>query len=124
MPSEMLALAGSLVVLASAAIQLVSAVGMLRLPDFYVRLHAATLSSMGGSLLAVAVGSVLVIVGSLGLTEEALVNAIRCWLIAIALFVTASTGSHVLARASYVSGEVSPRRLVVDELRERLEEGE
>lgn len=123
MVHEALSLLGSAIILASATLQLISAIGMIRFPDFYVRLHAATVSAMGGCLLAVSLGSTLVIIGSEGLSGEALLNTARCLLISLVLFVTASTGSHVLSRASYLSGKTLPQKLVVDELKKKLEGG-
>ncbi|MEM4800629.1 MAG: monovalent cation/H(+) antiporter subunit G, partial [Acidilobaceae archaeon] len=74
---------GSVIVLISSFLQLLSAVGIIRFPDFYVRLHAATVSAIGGSLLAIALGSPLVILGSSGLTQESLINVARCLLTAL-----------------------------------------
>lgn len=120
---ETLAVIGSLIVLASSILQLIAAIGMIRFPEFYVRLHVATVSAMGGSLMAVGIGSVFFMIGSEGLTLEVIVNTLRCLLIAAILFMTASTGSHVLARASYISGRILPVMITVDELKDRVKRG-
>lgn len=84
-------LAAALVLVASAFL-LVGAIGLVRLPDFYMRLHAPTKAStlgVGGVLLA----SMLVGLaqGQPGITEL---------LITLFVFVTAPVSANVLAQAA------------------------
>lgn len=84
-------LAAALVLVASVFL-LVGAIGLVRLPDFYMRLHAPTKAStlgVGGVLLA----SMLVglVQGQPGITEL---------LITLFVFVTAPVSANVLAQAA------------------------
>lgn len=88
-------IAGALV-LFGAAFSLVAAVGVLRMPDLYVRMHAASKAGtlgVGSMLLAVAVHSG----GDLSVIARALIAIFF-------LVLTAPVGAHLLARAAYVSG--------------------
>lgn len=87
-------IAGALV-LFGAAFVLVAAIGVLRMPDLYVRMHAA---SKAGTL---GVGSLLLAVAFHAGETSVIARA----LIAIFFLVlTAPVGAHLLARAAYVSG--------------------
>lgn len=95
-------------------------VGLLRFPDVYTRLHAATKCTTFGSIfLAVAaMGYGFVLwhrsdyADSYGLTL-----AIHTFLALLALLLTNPTGAHALARASHRSG-IKPFGAVVDRLAE------
>lgn len=74
---------------------LLAGVGILRMPDLFMRMQSATKASTlgaGCSLLAVAVHF-----GELGVTTRAL-------LIIAFLFLTAPVAAHVIARAAYATG--------------------
>lgn len=95
-------LAAALVVVA-AAFLLVGAIGLARLPDFYMRLHAPTKAStlgVGGVLLA----SMLVsaVQGRTGVAEL---------LITLFVFVTAPVSAQVLAQAGLHLGLLSRAKL-------------
>lgn len=68
-----------------------SAVGVLRMPDFYTRMHAASVSD--------GIAMVLIIAGLILMHGLSLYSA-KLLLLAIFMRVTAPTGSHALARAA------------------------
>jgi len=95
-------------------------VGLLRFPDVYTRLHAATKCTTFGSifltLAAMGYGFVLWyrsdFADSYGLTLT-----IHTFLALLALLFTNPTGAHALAKASHRSG-IKPHGAVVDRLSE------
>ena len=74
---------------------LVSAIGLVRMPDVYTRMHIGTK--------ATTIGSVLVIVGAI-FTEPTW--AWKLILLAIFILITNPLSSSVIARASHKSGAV------------------
>lgn len=69
---------------------LMGAIGILRFPDFYSRMHAAGKCDTLGSLLVVA-----------GLALHAdLLSAAKIFFIAIFIFLTSPTATHAIARAA------------------------
>ncbi|MEM0977841.1 MAG: monovalent cation/H(+) antiporter subunit G [Pseudomonadota bacterium] len=74
----------------------VGAIGMLRFPEFWTRLHAASVAESGGMILLV-----------LGMCLQAGWSLILVKLILIGffLFVTGPTSSHAVANAALVSGQ-------------------
>lgn len=93
-PLELLA---SLVSFLGAFLYLSSAVGLLRLPDFYCRLHAPTKAATLGVML-IALGSVLIHV------ERDLVLWTEDTLIILFVMLTTPVSSQVLARAAIARG--------------------
>ncbi len=77
------------------------AVGMTRLPDLYTRLHAASVTDTGGTLV---IGLVLLLY-AVFVYGSAMV-AIKLLLIMGFTLFTAPTASHVLAKAALLSGLV------------------
>lgn len=72
----------------------VGAIGLLRLPDFYTRLHAAGITDT--------LGAWALMVGIL-LQAESWLVAVKLVLIVIFLFFTSPTATHALARAALAS---------------------
>ena len=92
-------------------------VGLLRFPDVYTRLHAATKCTTFGSIfviVAVALYGATCwsdgVLGDLTLSLHSLVAL-------AALLITNPTGAHAIARAAYRSG-IKPVGAVVDDLEE------
>jgi len=86
---------------------LLAGVGVLRMPDLFMRMQAATKAATlgaGCSLLAVAAHF-----GELGVTTRAL-------LIIAFLFLTAPVAAHVIARAAYATGVKLWEASVYDQL--------
>ncbi len=67
------------------------AVGLLRFPDFYTRMHAAGKSDTLGSLL---------VLTGLAFYEGIDLTAVKILLIALFIFVTSPTATHAMARAA------------------------
>jgi multicomponent Na+:H+ antiporter subunit G len=94
---------------------LVAAIGVLRMPDLLMRMHAATKAgTVGASLLLLAVA---VHFGETGV-------AIRALATIVFLVLTGPVAAHVIGRAAYLSGSLRLwERTLVDEWREASEKG-
>lgn len=102
----------ALLMLFGASFMLLAAVGVLRLPDLFIRMHAATKSGtlgVSGMLLALAVHF-----DDLGV-------AIRAGLAIVFLFLTAPVAAHFIGRAAYIVGVPLWERTIIDELRGRYD---
>ncbi|MGC4396135.1 monovalent cation/H(+) antiporter subunit G [Hydrogenophaga sp. T2] len=86
---------GALLLLAGALLCLLAAVGVLRLPDFFLRTHAATKAGVAGS------GLVLLGVAAL-LGEPGVL--LKAALAVLFLLLTTPVAGHLIGRAGYVSG--------------------
>ncbi|MEM0966431.1 MAG: monovalent cation/H(+) antiporter subunit G [Verrucomicrobiota bacterium] len=85
----------SLLVLIGSAFGLLAAIGVVRFPDCYCRLHAATKAgAFGGSLLALAVG---IFFSTFGAWLEAI-------LLVVFFYTTMPVSAHLIARASRRAG--------------------
>ncbi|GAB4524330.1 MAG: hypothetical protein Tsb0020_42510 [Haliangiales bacterium] len=93
--------------LVGAGLVLLAAVGVVRMPDLYSRMQAASKAATLGVAL-------LVIGAALHFSDPAV--SWRAALTALFLFVTAPVAAHVIARAGYRSGAPLAREAVVDEL--------
>ncbi|MFQ6129963.1 MAG: monovalent cation/H(+) antiporter subunit G [Candidatus Hadarchaeaceae archaeon] len=92
-----------------AACALIGAMGILRFPDVYNRIHAQTVVVVGGVIVMLLGASVLE--GFSSYTLKALI-------IALFLFLTNPVGSHAIARAAHKSGVKLWRQSVVNKLKE------
>lgn len=89
---------------------LLAGLGVLRLPDLFMRLQASTKAStlgVGCMLLGVAVHF-----------QDLAVTA-RAVLVVAFFFVTAPVGAHVIARAAYAVGVPLWKGTIIDEMRDR-----
>lgn len=92
----MLVAAAALIV-AGAFLVLVAAIGVVRLPDLFMRMHAATKAgALGTGLLLL---SAAFVHGELGVSLRVLAAIVF-------LFLTAPVAAHAIGRAAYLSGEV------------------
>tara|TARA_B100000700_G_C14946208_1_gene809310 strand:+ start:166 stop:525 length:360 start_codon:yes stop_codon:yes gene_type:complete len=82
-------------VLSGAAFVIVGSLGILRLPDFWARLHAASVIESAGAI--------LMLMGMSLWSGVALIT-IKLLMILIFLFVTGPTATHAIANAAMVSG--------------------
>ncbi len=120
---QVLLYVGMALVTVGAVYDLIAGVGMIRFPNFFVRLHAATIGAVGGAALPL-VGVALIALASDQLGPYRFGVCAVCLLTAAAILITAPTGSHILAYAAYKT-HASPRKPCVhDALRKFLEEGE
>lgn len=88
----------SILVIAGGVFSLLSAVGMIRLPDLYTRMHAASKSGVVGA------GLVLLAIVLVSLDGAVIMRAL---LGIIFLVLTTPVAAHLLARAAYQAG-ISP----------------
>jgi multicomponent Na+:H+ antiporter subunit G len=109
-PIELLAAACLLV---GTFLMVITALGLLRLPDVFCRMHAA---GKAGTL-----GVVLIILGAvIALAGTPNDVSIRGPLAVLFQFLTTPAATHLLARAAYLCNYPLSERTVVDELRDRL----
>lgn len=99
---ETLALAAGWVLIVSGSFfVIVGAVGTLRFPDFWSRLHAASITDSAGTILLLAG---MAVHAGFGLIS------IKLAIILIFLFITGPTSTHAVANAAFVSG-LKPRSM-------------
>lgn len=86
---------GGLLCVIGALLALIGSVGVLRFPDFFTRLHAASVTDTAGATLA--------LVGMAFLAPSWLIvfKLAAIWLF---IFLTSPTGSHALANAAHTAG--------------------
>ncbi|WP_152549427.1 Na+/H+ antiporter subunit G [Geomicrobium sp. JCM 19038] len=99
----------AILVLIGVALALISAFGLIRLPDVYTRSHAATKSATLGVLVTI-IGAFLFF----GLSEG--VYSVRLILGIIFVFLTAPVAGHLICRAAYRSGVSLSKESVQDDL--------
>ena len=109
---------GTILVIVGAFYELVGALGILKLPGFFLRLHAATLSCIGGSVLPL-LGIALIGLGLEELGVQRLYITGTCLISAIIILLLAPSGSHSLARAAYIANVVSKQPLEYDAMGEK-----
>ncbi|MEL7127967.1 MAG: monovalent cation/H(+) antiporter subunit G [Pseudomonadota bacterium] len=88
-------LLGAGLCLVGAVLALIGAVGVLRFPDFYTRLHAASVTDTG-AVLALVLGMIL-------LSPHWLIM-VKLLLIVLFLFLTSPTATHAIAHSAHVAG--------------------
>lgn len=92
-------------------------IGLLRFPDVYTRLHAATKCTTFGSIF-IALAIIIYGAGCWYRGEVAYATLSLHTIIALAaLLITNPTGAHAIARAAHRSG-IMPKQAVTDELKE------
>ncbi len=115
--SDIIIYIGEILVAIGVFCDLAASIGMLRFPNFYVRLHAATVGTIGGAFVPL-IGVALIAVGAdwLGIYRFFLAGA--SIVTAIIIIILAPVGSHVLARAAHRARLVKVEPKVVDHLEE------
>jgi len=99
--------AAALLLVVGALFGLIAAVGVLRLPDLYTRLHAASKAG------AVGAGLILLAVAVISLDGGVILRSI---LGIVFLLLSTPISAHLLARAAYRSGELPISTTTVDDL--------
>lgn len=92
---------------------LIAAIGILRMPDLLMRMHAATKAGTLGAGLVLL--SVVLHFHNWKVTAEA-------FLTILFIYITAPIASHLLARAAYFYGIHLSKITVIDELKKHYEE--
>ena len=84
-----------ILLLSGALFSVIGGVGMLRMPDFYTRMHAASITDTAGMILMLA-----------GLMLQAGLTLVTAKLVFVMLFllITSPTATHALARAALHDG--------------------
>lgn len=105
-------LVSAVLIVVGAFFMLVAAIGIVRMPDLYLRMSATSkAATLGGGLVLLATAFYF---NELGVTSRALAA------IAFLLF-TAPIAAHVIGRAAYLTGVPLWERTACDELRERYD---
>lgn len=107
--TDLLDLAGAVFILLGATLAFVGAVGLVRLPDLFSRMHAATKPQTFGLLLT--------LIG-LALTVRTWASVATLLIVLGAQALTAPVAAHMLGRSGYRSGVGEDELLHHDELRE------
>lgn len=110
MLAELAAYVAAILIFIGALFSLTAAIGILRLPDLYTRMHAA---SKAGTL-----GSGLMFVGLAVFSFDGPV-ALRALVGFVFVLLTAPVSAHLLARAAYSAGYAPHKMTKVDELAEK-----
>lgn len=92
----------------SGILALLGGIGMLRFPDFYTRIHAATMITVGGVCLALF--SLL-----LSSFMADYLFSIKIFLIIVFIVLTSPTSTHIIAKRAYDMG-IKPKVLVKNEM--------
>jgi len=100
---------GNVLLGVGAACALIGSMGIVRLPDVYNRLHAQTVSIVGGAI--------MILLG-ISLIEGLSLYSLKALTIALFIFLTSPVGSHAIARAAHKSGVKLWPKSVVDKLAE------
>ena len=87
----------SLLLLIGAFFMLVAALGVLRMPDLLIRLHASTKAGVLGTSL---------LVTSVALAYQETSVTVRCLAIVMFICVTAPVVAHVVGRAAYFASDI------------------
>ena len=90
---------------AGGLLMVTSALGMVRLPDIFTRLHAGSLADTGGVA--------LILLGLILQTEPGL-NTLKLLLIGVVLFLTTPAVSHAVGHAALLGG-LSPDSSDIDD---------
>lgn len=96
---------------------LVAAILMIRFPNFYVRLHALTVGSIGGAVVPI-IGAGLIALGSPFLGEFRWFLAGGAFTTALFVYLLGGAGSHAIARATYRSKATTLTPCYADHLAE------
>lgn len=107
----MVDLIAGVLVLLGAGFCLIAAIGMVRLPDLYVRMHAATKAGTLG------VGLAMMAVVVFGVADGDFAAIWRAVAAVVFIFLTAPIGAHLLARAAYATGVEMWQKSEIDDLR-------
>ncbi len=118
-----LVILGQVFITAGVFFDLVASIAMIRFPNFYTRLHAATVGSIGGAFLPI-IGVALVAAGAdfLGPYRWFLCGA--SLVVAFIELLLAGAGSHALARATHRAKAAPVKPVITDQLEEDRSKGE
>ncbi|MGE0152847.1 MAG: monovalent cation/H(+) antiporter subunit G [Reyranellaceae bacterium] len=110
----MMQILSAIFLVAGAGICLIAAIGVLRLPDFFMRMHAATKAGVAGA------GLVLI---GVAFAAPSAGMWVKVGIAILFLLLTTPIAGHLLARAGYVAGVPLWSGTREDRLKEELERG-
>ena len=87
---------------------LIGSIGMVKMPDFFTRIHAAAISSTL---------SIICILSATAIHFNRLGVSVQCLLIFMLIFITAPIAAHMISRAAYFIGESLWEHTIKDELK-------
>lgn len=103
---------GGVLLVLGAAFTLLATIGVVRLPDLYTRMHAASKAgAVGGGLILLAVAV---------LSQDAAIS-MRAIIGVLFVLLTTPVSAHLLARASYLTGYRPCNETVIDDIAARRE---
>jgi multicomponent Na+:H+ antiporter subunit G len=105
---------GYLMIAAGVLFNIFGCVGLVRFPDVYNRLQAATK--------CVTLGTVMLLIG-VGLVTGIGPTAAKAVICAVFVLVTSPTAAHAIAKGAYASGVALWEKTVVDKYAERSTQG-
>jgi len=88
-----------LCLLAGSGFSIIGGIGMIRMPDFYTRSHAASITDT--------MGATLILLG-LGLHSGLNLVTVKLFMIFLFLYLTSPTAAHALVKAAYSKGLDAP----------------
>lgn len=97
----------AVLILTGVALSLAAAIGVVRFPDLYARMHAATKPAT--------LGMVLLLIG-VGFRLRDPSDVAKLALVALLIFLTAPVGAHMIGRAAHSTGERPGPDNVLDDL--------
>jgi multicomponent Na+:H+ antiporter subunit G len=107
MLTEVMRYLAGLLIIGGSLFGLIAAIGVLRLPDLYTRMHAASKTgTMGAGLMFAAIAVV-------AFDSAVILRAIAGF---VFLLLTAPVSAHLLARASYLAGYKPGELTKIDEM--------
>ena len=95
MMEQAIDIASWVLLISGSLIMIISAIGIIRLPDLFTRLHGAGLADTGGAS--------LLLLG-MALQTDFDLNTVKLGMIAIILYLTAPTASHAVAHSALIGG--------------------
>lgn len=108
---------GCVLLILGGVLDVIAAIGINRFSNFFLRLHAATVGTIGGSVFPL-VGIALISL-SLDIPETFKFYVTGVSLVSATIIALISpAGTHILARAAYRSSEVKPEPIIADKLKE------
>jgi multicomponent Na+:H+ antiporter subunit G len=90
---------GLILMVIGGIVAIIGGIGLIRFPDVYTRIHAQTVSNVGGCCLVL-----------FGVFLEGFYSilSVKALFLIILIFLTAPIGAHIIAKAAYKSG-IRPR---------------
>lgn len=105
----MIEIVSAIIIMVGVIFVLIGSVGLLRLPDFYIRVSAITK--------AATVGVACIMIG-VALYYNEIGVAIKAFVVVIFLMITSPIASHIIGRTAYIDGVPLWKETEVDELAE------